>query len=124
MGSLAIIYPVVILCVKLSISLLYLRLFGVQRSFRYMVYAGIVFCAVFYTAYAGIQISTTVLCVDAASLSRPICAQIHVFVVTTGVVNVFTDLYLLGLPIRPVTQLKLKSRQKLGLLSIFMAGLV
>jgi hypothetical protein len=124
MGSLAIIYPVVILCVKLSISLLYLRIFGVQKSFRYMVYAGVAFCAVFYTAYVAIQISTTVLCVDAASLSRPIFAQIHVIVVTTGVVNVFTDLYLLGLPIRPVTQLKLKSRQKLGLLSIFMAGLV
>ena len=74
----------------------------------------------------GTQIATAVLCVSHASSTRlhPICTNGDVLTVFTGVGNVLTDFYLLVLPIPLVMHLKLKNQQRMGLLCIFMAGLV
>ena len=65
------------------------------------------------------------ICVSGADLSRAICINSgRAIVLLTGIVNVVTDFYLLALPVYPIMQLNLKHRQKLGLLSIFMAGLM
>ena len=122
--ALAILYPIVIFCVKLSISLLYLRLFGLQKAFRYSVYGGTMFCFLFYTAYMGTQIGSAILCDNTESTRHSLCRNGQVLTIISGVVNVVTDLYLLVLPIPPLTQLKLRRRRKLGLLLIFMAGLM
>lgn len=122
--SLGVIYPIVILCLKLSISLLYLRLFGLHKTFKYLVYLGIGFCSIFYIAYDGAQIATTVQCTTAQQMTRSICRNAHVLVVMSGTVNVVTDFYLLALPIPLVIQLQLKQRRKWGILAIFMTGLM
>ncbi|MCJ1432718.1 hypothetical protein MMC27_002075 [Xylographa pallens] len=122
--SLAVIYPIVIFLVKLSIFLLYLRLFGVHKVFRYLVYFGIAFQLIFYTAMLAVESSLTVHCVSINALTIALCNDNNIIVVTQGAVNVVTDFYMLALPIPQVLHLNLKLRRKLGLLAIFMAGLI
>ncbi|KAK0516461.1 hypothetical protein JMJ35_001064 [Cladonia borealis] len=124
MTALAVCYPIVIFFVKLTISLLYLRLFGMQKAFRYSVYGGIMFCFLFYTAYMGTQIGTVILCVNTGSTRISLCRNTAILTLISGVVNVVTDLYLLCLPIRSLMLLKMRGRRKFGLLLIFMSGLI
>lgn len=122
MEALAILYSIVIFLIKLSISLLYLRLFGVQRTFRYLVYSGIIFCLLFYTAWTGSLIGPLFLCNGRDRSTHSLCRNIDVLIVVSGVFNVVTDFYLLALPIPSLMQLKLRYRHRLGLLAIFLAG--
>ena len=124
MVALSVCYPIVIFFVKLTISLLYLRLFGLQKAFRYSVYGGIIFCFLFYTAYMGTQIGAVVRCDNTESTRYWLCRNNQILTLVSGVVNVATDLYLLILPIQPLMLLKLRGRRKLGLLLVFMAGLM
>ena len=124
MTALAFCYPISIFCVKLTISLLYLRLFGMQKAFRYSVYGGIMFFFLFYTAYMGIQFGTEILCVNTESIRISLCRKNPILTLMSGVVNVVTDWYLLILPIPSLMLLKLRRRRKLGLLLIFMSGLM
>ena len=119
--SLAVLYPIVIFLVKLSIFLLYLRLFGVSRPFRYLVYAGLIFQAMFYASWLGLEIASTVICSTVENLTRPLCTANVPLVVSQGAVNVVTDLDMLALPIPQVLRLQTQTRRKLGLVAIFLA---
>lgn len=122
MSGVGIIYPIVILFVKLSLFLLYLRVFGVRRTFRFLVYGGITFCVLCYTAYTGYSIGTTVLCNGIEAEAHALCKNANVITVFSGAINVVTDFYLLALPVVPLTQLHMQTRRKLGLIAIFMTG--
>ncbi|KAI9814561.1 MAG: hypothetical protein M1827_003116 [Pycnora praestabilis] len=122
--ALAILYPIIIFFVKLSIALLVIRLFGIHKRTRYLAYFGIVFCFLFYTAYMGTQIGTAVLCNSASSGSIALCANGDILTIISGVINVVTDFYLLALPIPAVMGLKLRRGQRAGLLVVFLAGFV
>ena len=125
MDSLGLIYAFAIFFIKLSISLLYIRIFNIQRIFRYFVYAGILSCALTYTAYVGISIATIVQCgTPLEGLSNSLCKDAQVITVVTSVINVSTDVYILVLPIGPILKLKLRPRQKVGLLGVFLSALV
>ena len=120
-----VIYPIVIFCRQLTILLLYHRLFGVYRTIRYLIYSGIVFCALFYLTYTGTAIATPFLCSHPTDIARySLCRDQVVLTITCGVVNVLTDFYLLALPIAPLMRLKLQHRKKLGLFAIFLTGLM
>ena len=124
MASLSVIYAFAIFFIKLSICLLYIRIFSLQRAFRYFVYAGIFFCALTYTTYVSISIATIVQCAGLLGLKEPVCAHAQSIVIVFAVIGVATDLYILALPVSPILHLKLRRRQKIGLLGVFFSGLV
>ena len=122
MDSLGLIYVVAIFFIKVSICLLYLRIFGVERSFRLNVYGGIVFCAIFYLFCLAWFIATVTLCWGPSILG--VCANAETITLTTSVLNVCTDVYLLVLPIRSVLKMQLRQRQRVRLLFVFLSGSV
>lgn len=122
--ALAILYPIVIFFVKLSIAFLIIRIFGVRKNIRYLAYFGILFCFLFYAAWMGAEIGTAVLCNSKGSSSIALCRHTDILTIISGVMNVVTDLYLLTLPISPVLGLNLRRQQKLGLLVVFLTGLM
>ena len=124
MDSLTLTYVIGIFFVKLSILLLYIRIFGLQRSFRILVYCGIIFCVLFHGAYLGSSIAEPVLCVSTRATS-PICTSAaKAIIIYTSVLNVCTDIYILVLPIRQIMGLQMRKRQKIGLLGVFLSGIV
>lgn len=122
--SLSIVYPIVIVLVKLSIFLLYLRLFGLDKTFRYYVYFGLGIQLICYTALLGPQIATAFECVTITALTVPLCQNSSPLIILQGVINVVSDFYMLALPVPQVLRLQLRLQRKIGLLAIFLAGLV
>ena len=124
LSSISVIYPVVILMVKLSILSLCLRLFKVDRLFLRLVYFGVIFQTLFYSAVFFVAIVTVTRCDSAAALTIQLCQNQYILVITQGVVNVITDFYVLALPITRVAQLQMPFWRKVGLCAIFLTGLV
>lgn len=123
--STSIIYPIVIYFVKVSLLLLYLRIFGVFRNVRLLVYGGIGFLTLFYISYLGVQIGFLMECVNLSSLqNNPLCENIYSLTIFQSVFNVCSDIYIFIIPILRITNLQVSKRQKLGVLCIFLAGLV
>lgn len=76
-----------------------------------MILAGIVFCFVAYT--------TAMFCyifIDAVRLLKVNDA--------IGAFNVFSDVYILCLPIMAVSKLQLPTRKKIGVIMIFLSGIL
>ena len=117
-------YVIAIFFVKLSILLLYLRIFGLRRNFQILVYGGIIFCVLFYGAYLGTSVAEPILCSSTGATS-PICTSaVSAIVIYTSVLNVCTDIYILVLPIREIMDLQMRKRQRIGLLVVFLSGIV
>ena len=110
--------------IKLSILLFYNRLFGVDRQVRYLVWFGISFQALFYTAIVSNQIADLIECASASALTNTFCKNQYAVVLLQGIINVITDFYVLALPISSVMKLQLPFQRKLGLLAVFMTGLM
>jgi len=110
------------LLVKLSIALLYLRLFSVHRKFRYLVYVLLGVCLTFYTGLAIWQIYELLHCTTPTSLDTKVCIVNTDVNLACACFNVATDFYLLALPVPIIMALKLQPSKKFGLLAIFGAG--
>ncbi len=117
-------YPPIIFSVKLSLFLLLLKLF---YPLRYAIYYGMAFTLLFYLAS---MVSFLALCIpkpgknflETAQESR--CRRSGRLEIVQGVVDILSDFYLLLIPIPTILQLSLRPRQKIGLLLIFMTGLL
>ena len=99
------------LCVKLSLLLLYLRIFAPDKVTRYLIYIGMGFCIVCYTALMFITIFSSVLVLIDANK-------------TLGVVNLTSDIYILCVPVAAVSKLQLSMRKKIGVMLVFMTGIM
>jgi hypothetical protein len=117
-------YPFVIYFVKLSILLLYLRIFGVYRFVRYSCYFSIAFFTLFYIAYLGVQAEILRVCVNEASLTIGVCKNLYALTVFQAAFNVASDIFVFLLPIPRILKLQVRPGQKIGLLVIFLAGFV
>ena len=125
LSSNGIVYPVSIGFAKMSILLLYLRIFKINRSLRLAIYAGIAFTALYYTAVAGVAIRSIVHCNGITRIADPFCKNYAKPVtIMNAVVNVVTDFYILVLPIPCIVKLQLSTRYRIGLLVVFGSGLV
>ncbi|KAL6719194.1 hypothetical protein ACLMJK_003431 [Lecanora helva] len=106
-----VVYPFTILFVKLSILLLYLRIFSVDRAFRIIIFAGIIFLSLYYVAMIGVAIGSIKECNGPSQVSKQFCqnygAQV---VVLNATVNVVTDIFVLLLPVSRVLKLQLGAR--------------
>lgn len=105
---------------KLSLLLLYYRIFAPDRVAKYLVYLGILYCFVLYTSSL---LLTFLLCQQ--SMLGPACKdELNLFILITSGLNVLGDIYLLVIPLAAVAKLHLPSRQKLGASAIFFTGLM
>lgn len=119
-------YGPVAFCAKLSLFLLYNRLFGRHRWIRYLVYLGISSAAAMYTAS---MVVYGYLCLPRRGQSwieDGLSSRCHNQFIMIGYVrgpfNVLSDLYLLFLPLPAVWQLQLPLRKRLGIAGIFLTG--
>ncbi|KAI1753163.1 hypothetical protein F4782DRAFT_100348 [Xylaria castorea] len=96
-------YQITIFFTKLSILLLYLRIFSVHDTFALITIISIVIITLFYISLFCINYNGPVLLLNASF-------------------NVITDLWLLVLPFPLLVKLRLQRRQKLGLIAVFAAG--
>ena len=113
-------------CAKLSLFLLYYRLFAPHQWIRYLVYLGIGSSAATYTAST---IMYGYLCLPRhgqswteAVLSSRCHKQTIILGYVQGPFNILSDLYLLFLPLSSVWQLHLPLRKRLGIAVIFLSG--
>ncbi|ERF77190.1 hypothetical protein EPUS_06470 [Endocarpon pusillum Z07020] len=120
-----IVYSFTIGFAKLSILLLYLRLFKVDRGLRLAICFGIAVIAMYYTAIGGAAIASIVKCVGFGRRSAGFCDySAKPVVVMSTVMNVVTDFYILALPLPCVMRLKLSLRRRIGVLIVFGCGIV
>ncbi|KAI0904682.1 hypothetical protein F4823DRAFT_567496 [Ustulina deusta] len=105
-------YQIAIFLTKLSILLLYLRLFSVNKLFAFFVITSIVIVTIFYIPLIGVGIGFLVTCNDVMNLDSPLCIQSWSMLLLNASLNVITDLWLLLLPFPLVMKLRLQPRKK------------
>lgn len=124
-SSTSITYPVTICLVKISILLLYLRIFRVNQLLRRLIVFGIVIQVLFYGIITCVQIGSIVKCSSLATSSLQFCKNVaKPLQALQQAFNVVTDFYILILPIPCVLDLQLGRRRKIGIILIFGSGLV
>lgn len=101
--------------VKLSILLLYLRLFTVSRAFRVMTWAtGALVVAYSVAGFVGT--------LAACNPKKGTCKNISQLAACSSALNILTDLIIIILPLPQVWRLHATFKQKLGLAIIFTTG--
>ncbi|OTA91521.1 hypothetical protein M434DRAFT_32685 [Hypoxylon sp. CO27-5] len=124
MSSNGITYPVTVFFAKLCLLLFYLRVFGVKKAFRIIVFASVAILAAFYSAMVGVAIGSLVKCTGISQQANPFCkAYSGPIVLLNATFNVVTDFWILLLPFPLLARLNLQFRQKLSLIPVFAAGL-
>lgn len=118
-------YAPVMFLIKLTLFLLYLHIFSRLRWLRYLVWVGIISTALFY---GSMTIIYSVICTPSKGQSyleaflSPQCSKASDISLAAGLFNMFSDIYLLVIPIPAVWSLQLERRRKLGVLIIFATG--
>lgn len=120
-------YSPVILTVKLSLFLLYLRIFSRIRRTKILIYFGIGFNMVFYITNFALILYFCGPSPGSRSMIKSMAR--HRCVVDSrnlGTVqasfNIFSDIYLLCVPIPVVSKLQLSGKRKIGVYAMFMTG--
>ncbi|KAI4241850.1 MAG: hypothetical protein L6R42_011172, partial [Xanthoria sp. 1 TBL-2021] len=104
---------------KLSIFILYYRIFNPSKTMRYLIYFGIGFNFVYYTIYLFIY---SFYCPN-TSKKAPTCShEVKLISVATSAINVVSDFYILLIPLGAISNLQLPKKRKLGLFAIFFTG--
>ncbi|KAL8865295.1 MAG: hypothetical protein Q9174_006964, partial [Haloplaca sp. 1 TL-2023] len=117
--GITVLWSPVLFFTKLSLLLLYYRLFARDRLTKYLVYVGILYSFILYTSSL---LLTFLLC---QSMITPRCKHdINLFVLTTTTLNVLGDVYLLLIPLAAVGKLQLPTKQKIGASAVFFTGLM
>ncbi|KAF2821002.1 hypothetical protein CC86DRAFT_332341 [Ophiobolus disseminans] len=114
--------------VKLSILLLYRRLFWVRNTSRYMTWIGIFTITLFYM---GSFVSSMVHCMPrhgeswVSQSAKDRCRQPQIQLsVVQGFFGVLSDFYLLLIPMLQISRLRVTTLQKIGLAGVFLTGLL
>lgn len=89
-----------------------------------MIHIGIYVQIAFYLSWVGTYSALMAICVSVTGLSKPFCNNTWITVEVQGAINVVTDFYILALPTVMVWQLQLTFRRKLGVIAVFMTGLM
>lgn len=112
---------------KLSLLLLYHRIFSPDRWTRLFIYFGIGVIFIVYTITASILVG---LCIPrkgegwALALRSSRCRDTMVMTYVQGIFNIVSDFYVLVLPLPVVWKLQLPLRKKIGVSAVFMTGLL
>ena len=120
-------YSAAIVFIKLSLFLLYLRVFSSHVRTRYLIYFGLGFTSISYPVG---MVYLLAVCTPRhgegwfETWSSSGCQSITILLYTQGGVNILSDFYLLCLPMPVVWNLQLPLRKKVGLSAIFMLGIL
>ncbi|KAH7090473.1 hypothetical protein FB567DRAFT_519937 [Paraphoma chrysanthemicola] len=115
-------HGVTISCTKIAILCLYLRLFGVYRYLRIMVYFGILTTVL---VHGVATIAAMALCTTESALEYVKCSGTTTTIaLVASAINVVSDLYILAIPCLAVWNLHMDVKRKLGVLAVFSAGLL
>lgn len=115
------------LFVKVTFFLLYLQLFRPMRWLKTCAYIGAVFTVMFYLGMTVAQLTFSTPRHGETWLSHQVTHNENLALamsVPQSVVGLAIDLYILILPIIAVSQLQLAPRKKVGVMLIFMTGLL
>lgn len=117
-------YILTVYSIKISILLLYFRLFSIRKSTRVLIYVGIIFTTVTTAPFLAFSFVRNVKCTTMFALITPICQHEVTWVSQTifSVTNLMNDFYILAIPIRDLHGLKLEHGKKVRVISLFMAG--
>ncbi|KAL8750452.1 MAG: hypothetical protein Q9184_006422 [Pyrenodesmia sp. 2 TL-2023] len=116
-------YSPLILLTKISLFLLYYRVFSLDRRTRLLIHFGIGINAIFYAIcfalflYRGRSLAQTFASHHSAVDPRNLGTAQASF-------NIASDIYLLCLPLPVVSKLQLPRKKKIGVMAIFMTGAV
>ena len=120
-------YKIVVCLNKISVVLLYQRIFIssilISRHFRWMCY-----CALAIVGASGVAtvFATIFQCVPIQrSWDKDIegnCIDSSEFWVANAVINISTDVVVLALPIREISELQLQTKEMILLYSVFLLG--
>ena len=117
------IYLISVLGYKMSILILYLRLFAVNRIFRYLTWSTMLFVVGYLSANLFTQIFG---CSPRSKYWNPDipghCINYTKAGLAYGSMNIASDLLIFVLPLPIVWRLKLSRREKAGVSIIFMSG--
>lgn len=118
-------YGPIVFCVKLSIFLLYLRIFAPNRKFRIYTYLGILWIFLLHAITTSLY---AVFCAPRGqenwltSYMSTRCRHDQKLALAASVFNLISDLYIICLPIPAVWKLQLPRKKKVGVLVVFMTG--
>jgi hypothetical protein len=128
---LQILAPIAICFVKISVLILYLRVFGGLKWMRYTCVGGIIFLIAYHFAFSvafGVMCSpapgkgTSQVALLVAFVSDT-CVRTRVMVLVMGIGNSLIDVILLVLPLPVIWNLKMPTRQKLKTSAMFLIGI-
>ena len=118
-------YLAAMACARISVLLLYTRLFGIKRAFRYT-------CYTLMTLVVGYSLALILVEIFQC---RPIsagwnffapghCASLPIVTIANGGLNILSDFAVVVAPIPLVSRLQLRRANMIGLLAIFSTGLL
>ena len=108
---LSIVLPPTMLCVKLSLLLLYHRIFAPDKATRYLIYLGMTICICAYSTLMFLAIFSNDVALVANNKAL-------------GVVNLSSDVYIFFVPMAAIMKLPLSTKKKIGVMLMFMAGIM
>ncbi|PNS17869.1 WD repeat-containing protein 21 [Sphaceloma murrayae] len=118
-----VVYKPIIGLTKASILASYLRIFTVSKKFNIICWINV---AVIVSWTIGTTVATILQCVPVrASWDKSVkakCIDSDAFWLAYGGMNIATDVIILLLPIQPIMKLKMRAREKIGLLLAFLVG--
>ena len=111
---------------KVALFLLYWRVFSIHSTMRWAIYVG---CIYAFFLYWSNLVVTSVYCAPAVNEPWTVavgvkCKPASVFGVIQGTLNVVLDLYLLFLPIPVVMRLQMAPKKRVGIVAVFMTGIL
>ncbi|KAL8972881.1 MAG: hypothetical protein Q9183_000308 [Haloplaca sp. 2 TL-2023] len=104
---------------KLTLFILYYRLFNPSKIMRYLIYFGIGFNFLFYTIYLFIY---ALMCPNTSERAATCTGRVKDLGVATSAINVVSDFYILVIPLAAISGLQLRAKRKWGLIAIFFTG--
>lgn len=111
--------------IKISILLLYLRIFSSKRGMKLAIYASLCFTVSYLLA---LELSFAFSCKPVRKLLRPElpgrCLNAQAHGLACMILNIASDLLVFILPIPTSLALRIPKRQKFALLAVFLIGLM
>ena len=77
-----------------------------------------------YTAFTSCNIALEVVCTSTTVTTNNFCTNDYKIIYFASIFSVVTDFYVLLLPIHKVSSLQLSPRRKVGVLFIFVTGIL
>lgn len=118
-------YMACLLFGKLSILMLFSRLFAVSPRTKIVIISVMVFTTLYTLSILSVSIASFVECGSITEMSSPLCVAMGTSIsVVQSVINVVTDFMVLLIPLPMTLALNLPLKRKIAVSSVFLTGLL